>query len=67
MHLLGLNPVSDQRAPEKKEQCTCPSSNIDFDVNNHLMDVILHVWLILINQDFAACTKLYSIVLTLGR
>lgn len=67
MHLLGLNPVSDQRAGEKNEQCTCPSSNIAFDVNNHLMDVILHVWLILINQDFAACIKWHSIVPTLGR
>lgn len=46
MHLLGLDPVSDQRTREKKkkkEQCTCPSSIIAFDVNNNLMDVILHV------------------------
>lgn len=43
MQLLGLDPVSDQRTREKKEQYTCPSSIIAFDVNNHLMDVILHV------------------------
>lgn len=55
MQLLGLNPIWDQRNREKKgKQCTCPSRIIVFDMINHLMDVILHVLLVLINQVSSA-------------
>lgn len=36
----------------KVKQCTCPSSNITFDIINHLMDVILHVLLFMNHHVF---------------
>lgn len=48
-------------AKKEKKNCTCPSSIIAFDMINHLMDVILHVLLFLINHHvFAAWVILRS-------
>lgn len=56
MHLLGPDPVLDQRTrqQEKKRKRDSPSSIISFDVNNQLMGV-MHVNVIPINQDLTAC------------
>lgn len=44
MHLLGVDPVLDQRALRNQTNSAhVPGSIIAFDVNHHLMDVILHV------------------------
>lgn len=57
MHLLRLDPVSDQRT---REQYTCPSSVIAFDMINHLIDMILHVLVLPINHHIYALQLVLS-------